>query len=178
MNDDFRYLCLKEEELSDVWSKHQRIIDGFIAKNGYDTSYLYVDQKKVYAIIAKVDQRKKYFQYFHGLDISEFKETALICFWYIKMKPISIRNKDVQESAEFEAINEKLGLYYIISTLKNMLSGKNLSVNAIDNLPKEYLKEIIYSFEFRDISKEALILLVESIAVFLGLNPYQLEENH
>ena len=54
-----------------------------------------------------------------------------------------------------------------------MLGKQNLPNTALDNLPKEYIREILYSFEYRDISKEALILLVESIAVFGGLDIYQ-----
>ena len=52
-----------------------------------------------------------------------------------------------------------------------------MSAEILDSIPHKYLQEAIYSFEYRDISKEALILLVESIAVFLGLNPYDIIED-
>lgn len=52
-----------------------------------------------------------------------------------------------------------------------MLKDKE-SIEKLENIPKQYIRELVYSFKYRDISKEALILLVESIAVFLGLNPY------
>lgn len=175
MNNSFRYTPLTEEEYKTSWKKHTDIIEGFIRNNQYNPKHLYINEKTVLSVIAKVDQRKKYFQYFHGLDMSEFKEVSLICFWYIKLKPICIADETEQtrESAAFEAINEKLALYYLLRTYRSMLRKQNLSEKALDNLPDEYIKEILYSFEYRDISKEALILLVESIAVFLGLNPYQ-----
>ena len=53
-----------------------------------------------------------------------------------------------------------------------MLEEKKLSTQQLDSLPKKYINELVYSFTYRDISKEALILLVESIAIFLGLDPY------
>lgn len=175
IDSNFRYSALDTDTYTALWQKHADIINCFIKNSGYDSKDLYVNEKAVLSVIAKVDQRKKYFQYFHGLDMSEFKEVSLICFWYIKLKPICIsdKNDSNKQSAEFEAINEKLALYYILSTYRNMLEKQKLSTKVLDNLPKEYLKEIIYSFEYRDISKEALILLVESIAVFLGLEPYQ-----
>lgn len=176
MNDNnFRYTPLSEDEYKALWDKHISIIENFIKNNGYDPSDLYVNEKSVLSIIAKVAQRSKYFQYFHGLNMSEFKEVSLICFWYIKLKPICIANdsNSKRQSLEYEAINEKLALYYLLSTYRSMLGKQNLPTTVLDNLPKEYIREILYSFEYRDISKEALILLVESIAVFLGLDPYQ-----
>ena len=63
-------------------------------------------------------------------------------------------------------------LSYLLVSFRCMLEEKNLSTRQLDSLPKKYLNEVIYSFTYRDISKEALILLVESIAIFLGLDPY------
>lgn len=172
-SDTFKYLPLKNEEFQILWQKHIDVIEEFIQKNHYSTKNLYVDEKTIMEIIVKVDQRKKYFQYFHNLDISEFKDVSLICFWYIKLKPICISSEDLRNKGDLEAINEKLALYYLLSTYRRMLKNQKLPTNVLDNLPSEYLKELIYSFRYRDISKEAFILLVESIAVFLGLEPYQ-----
>ena len=174
-NNDFRYIPLSKTEYEYCWEKHKNIIGMFLKNNRFNEDSIYINKSVVLSIIAKVDQRKKYFQYFHGLDMSEFKETSLICFWYIKLKPISIvtENNDLKELSEFEAINEKLALYYILSTYRSLLCKEGKSTEKLDNLPQKYIDEVLYSFEFRDISKEAFVLLVESIAVFLGLDPYK-----
>lgn len=175
MNTDFRYEPLSEDEYEALWNKHKNVIECFIQKNKYSAKNLYLNKNIILEIISKVDQRKKYFQYYHGLDMSEFKEVSLIIFWYIKLKPISISNYDAsaRNKKEFDAINEKLAFFYLIRTYRKLLEKSHKSTKILDNLPDEYIREILYSFEFRDISKEALILLVESIAVFLGLEPYQ-----
>lgn len=175
MSDSFRYKSLEEEDFKCLWNKHKKIIEGFVANNGYDPKVICINENVVMSIIAKVDQRKKYFEYFHGIEMSEFKEMALIQFWYIKLKPISIYSKEesVLNSKVFEDINEKLALYYMLATYRKLLKKASLSTQPLDKLSKAYLKELLYSFTYRDISKEALILLVESIAVFLGLEPYQ-----
>lgn len=175
-NDSFKYVPLKEEELQEIWGKHKRVIESFIVENEYNNEKVYINKKAVMAIIAKVDQRRKYFEFYHGLNMSEYKEVALVCFWYIKLHPICSVSKEVFEEdiAEFNSINEKLAVYYLIITLKSILKSKNKSVEIVDSLPDEYLEELTYSFTYRDLSKEALILLVESIAMFLGLNPYNI----
>lgn len=175
MNSKFEYTPLSGVEFDAAWDKHTRIIQGFLGKNNIDSEKLYVDEKTVLSVISKVDQRKKYFEYFHRLKMSEYKEAALICFWYMKLKPICVNSKiqNIRECGAFEAINEKLAVYYIIKTLKSMLKLNNKGVGLIDSLSPKYLQELIYSFAYRDISKEALILLIESMAVFLGLDPYE-----
>ena len=172
MEENFRYCPLSSVEYQELWQKHKKIITSFISANNYSIKGLHINKKAVLSIIAKVHQRKKYFEYFHGLDMSEFKEVSLICFWYIKLKPICVL---IEDTEEFDSINERLALYYLLRTYRHMLMKEKLSTRRLDTLPESYLKEVIYSFKYRDISKEALTLLVESIAIFLGLNPY-LEE--
>ncbi|MBD5452858.1 MAG: hypothetical protein HDR30_00830 [Lachnospiraceae bacterium] len=174
MNDNFKYQPLKEDELNILWDKHKRVIESFIQNNHYDNNNIYINEKAVMAIIAKVDQRRKYFEFFHGLNMSECKEVALICFWYIKLQPICAVEKSVLEHdiKWMDSINEKLAVYYIIVSLQAMLESRGLSIQKLEELPTKYIKELVYSFTYRDISKEALILLVESIALFLGLDPY------
>lgn len=174
-NDIFHYEPLKDDELQKTWKKHKRIIESFIKENDFESESIYINEKVVMAIIAKVDQRRKYFKYFHRLDMSEYKEAALICFWYIKLHPICSVSKGIlnDNMTEFNSINEKLAVYYLLVTLKAMLKKQNMSTDKVDSLPDVYVKELIYSFTYRDLSKEALILLIESMAILLGLNPYK-----
>lgn len=175
-NDLFQYPPLTEEELKEAWEKHSRLIESFIASNKYDLKNIVVDKSAVLSIITKVDQRKKYFNYFHHLNMSEYKEAALNSFWYIRCHPLVICNPELVKNhpQEYDLINEKIALYIILKTLRTMLETKHLSTKQLDSIPSKYICEIIYTFTYRDISKEALIILVESMAVFLGLNPYAL----
>lgn len=175
---DNRYQPLSKQDFDFIWDKHRMFIENFISSNGYDANNIYVNEDIIMAIIAKVDQRRKYFNYFHKLEMSEYKETALNSFWYIKLHPLSIGPREFNKhpSSEYESINEKLALYFILKTLKVMLIAKKLPTEKLDNIPTEYLDELVYTLTYRDISKESLIILVESMAVFLGLNPYASNE--
>lgn len=174
-DDKYNYIPLDEEEFSAIWSKHKRLIEGFLFENKYDAKKIYVNPKVLTSIIIKVDQRRQYFKYFHKLDMSEYKETALNSFWYIKLHPLNILPHESNKNPpiEYDSINEKLALYIILTTLRAALTEKNLPQERLDKLPVAYLSELIYSFTYRDFSKEALITLVESMATFLGLSPYQ-----
>lgn len=173
-NKSFRYASLSQNELQKRWNQHKNIIEGFINDNSYETNYLYVNEDAVVSVITKVDQRKEYFKFFHGLNMSEYKEAALIAFWYIKLQPIKLRSEQFTHKGlkEYDAINEKLAVYCILRTLRIMLYKSNKPTDELDSLSKKYIKELIYTFTYRDISKEALILLMETMAVFLGLDPY------
>ena len=57
-----------------------------------------------------------------------------------------------------------------------MLKKKKLPTERLDELPLKYIDELVYSLTYRDVSKESLIMLVESMAVFLGLDPYAKEK--
>ena len=174
MSEEIKYVSLTKEELQIEWGKHKRIIEGFLRQNQYDTKKIYIDEEIVLTVISKVDQRREYFHFFHQLEMSEIKEAALICFWYIKLQPICLKSD--QSSREYDSINEKLAVYYMLTTFRALLKENRLPESKLDNLPKKYLNELIYTFTYRDISKEALIILLESIAIFLGLDPYAPDE--
>lgn len=173
-SDEFRYEPLSEEELQGTWMKHKCIIEAFITNNKYNIKDIYVDEDTVMSIIVKVHQRRKYFEYYHGLNMSECKEVALICFWYVKLRPICAVTKEVAEQGQrwLNTINEKLAIYYMIVTLRGMLEKEKISTQQLDDISESYLQELTYSLRYRDLSKEGLILLIETIAVFLGLDPY------
>lgn len=170
----FRYVALSESTLQKRWDKHKNIIEDFLSENKYDHSKLFVNEKVVLSVITKVDQRQKYFKFFHGLEMSEYKEAALNAFWYLKLRPIMFRSEEFSEHLpeEYDSINEKLAVYYLLRMLRLMLIKHRKSEEELDSLPKKYLRELVYTFTYRDISKEALIMLVETMAVFLGLDPY------
>lgn len=154
----------------------RNIAASFIESNGYGKEDIDVAETKVFQIITKVDQRKKYFAYFHHLDISDFKELALYCFWIIKTQPLFCTKTKLceKEKIDFESLNEKFALYYLIKKLRSLANGNADTLTKInDFFSKQYIYELIYSFTYRDISKEAMILLVETMAIAIGYSPYR-----
>ena len=176
--DVLAYHPMDESGLRTAQDKQTRFIKGFIASNKYDGDKIYVNENALLAVIVKVDQRRRYFHFFHKLDMSEYKEAALYSFWYIKLHPLNIGPRDFLRDppSMYDSINEKLALYVIFKTLRTMLKKKKLPTERLDELPLKYIDELVYSLTYRDVSKESLIMLVESMAVFLGLDPYAKEK--
>lgn len=148
----------------------------FVAQNGYDFASLSISETAVYQMITKVDQRKQYFNYFHHLNISDLKEIALYAFWIVKLMPLQFKEGDApnhDQMLAFESINPKFAAFLIIKELKALAKDQEQR-NRIDAFfSHSYVYELIYSLTYRDISKEALILLVETMALAVGFKPYQ-----
>ena len=148
--------------------------NNFLFANDYGSDLTFsVNNTDLSLIIRKVDQRKHYFREFHAIEMSELKEISLYCFWVIKFRPYHINNCD--ESVN-DSINEKFCAWFIIHTIRTLIqsdkSGSS-SESALDYISDEYIYQLVYSFRLRDISKEALILLTETIALMCGLKPFQ-----
>ncbi|MDE6961794.1 MAG: hypothetical protein K2P27_13210 [Lachnospiraceae bacterium] len=113
-----------------------------------------INLKALRDIIVRVHKRKHYFKVFHdGMITSEYKETALYCYWILKLRPLWI-DPDLEGS---ERINEKFALHLYISLLKQY----NKDFSEKDGINKLHIKELLYSFRFRDITKESMILMLE-----------------
>lgn len=105
-------------------------------------------------IIVRVHKRKYYFQAFHNEMItSEYKETALYCYWFLKLRPLWV-DPSIDSS---ERINEKFALHLYVSLLKKY----NEDFSEEDGINKLHIRELLYSFRFRDITKESMILMLE-----------------
>ena len=105
-------------------------------------------------IIIRVHKRKHYFKIFHNEMItSEYKETALYCYWVLKLRPLWIE----PNYKSSERINEKFALHLYVSLLKKY----NEDFSEGDGINKRHIRELLYSFRFRDITKESMILMLE-----------------
>lgn len=172
---------LHYEELSrQEWEKEiqyiLKIIEAFVQTNNIDKSNVSVNENVLFQIISKVHQRKQYFVFFHKLDMSDFKELALNCFWIIKLKPLSLRQESLtmEDRLELNSINEKFAVFYLMKKFRALAHDCEMSQERVDNFfDEKYIYELFYSFIYRDISKEAMILLVETIAKALGFEPYK-----
>ena len=163
------YPGIDENKASDEVNRLNGLFDKFLISNGINNLTFLVRTIDLLIIITKVDQRKHYFKVFHNIDMSELKEVSLICYWLIRFKPYYEKS---DSSSINDSLNEKFCVYLIIHAIRCILQSKSLDESPIDKLSKEYIYELTYTFKFRDISKEAMITIVETIAIMSGINPY------
>lgn len=166
--------CIKEKDFvynlpSDAWIiEYKRHIEDFInvCKDRVDDlKDLDIDINYIMLcnIFIRIDERKDYFLYFHSKNVEMHmsceKEVALIAFWIVKYKPFRIR--DIQQEQKFYenfrcTINEMIAaLLLVFYVCKKVPSLENyFDVKKIQTL--------VYDLTNRDISKEAMIMYVES----------------
>lgn len=111
-----------------------------------------------FKIINLVERRRVYFHVFHGINMSEWNEISLYCFWIIKLQPFyelpptgNIPGKQANE------VNARIATRLLLHAANKIRkkNGKERTNAFVDNL--------IHAFRYRDISKEAIMAIFEAL---------------
>lgn len=150
-----KYQWMTEQEYMEEVRDLDKLLHDFCEGSDlYPYGAVRVNINAVKDIIVRVHKRKHYFKVFHKeMVISEYKETALYCYWILKLRPLWI--EPLNESSE--RINEKFALHLYVSLLKKY----NEDFSEEDGINRLHIRELLYSFRFRDITKESMILMLE-----------------
>jgi len=115
----------------------------------------------LYEIFTRIEKRRVYFHIYHkGMEMGEINEGALLCFWILKLMPFQMKGMATS------LLNTKIAyivfvnlLHYIVNkSNKNAGAGAKLHIN----IKKKLMDDLLYAFQYRDLSKEAIMALVES----------------
>lgn len=139
------------------------------------SSDLLIQRSLLPRIILRVDKREGYFVVFHEQTrINEIKQAALTAYWILKFRPFAVHSSDSNKWHEFRRINEGFALFYLLSSMKRyaVLQG-----NTVAPLSERLVQEILYAFTYWDLSKEAIILIAETIGeAFFGIEAQGIED--
>jgi hypothetical protein len=108
------------------------------------------------------------------MTVNECKVAALYAYWILKLKPFAIIDDRFKNRPASCTINESFAIYVIGAAL--YLTNR---VKMTETTKGAYYNLLEYSFRFRNISIDAFVVLVESIATEtcerdypnLGYNP-------
>ncbi len=150
-----KYKWMTEQEFLDEVHNLDKLLHDFCEGSDlYPYESVKTNINTLRDIIVRVHKRKHYFKVFHNEMItSEYKETALYCYWFLKLRPLWIEPANKSS----DRINEKFALHLYISLLKKYNEGFSES----DGINRLHIRELLYSFRFRDITKESMILMLE-----------------
>jgi hypothetical protein len=111
-------------------------------------------QETLYEIFTRVEQRRVYFHiYYAGKELGERNECALICFWILKLMPF-----------QHDMIpNSTLNIRIAYTFFMNMLYYEAAKTKKKVNVKSDLLHNTLYAFKYRDLSKEAIMALAESL---------------
>jgi hypothetical protein len=145
---------LSLRQLTVLCAKFRYYLKDFEANN--DLLGIHSDSAVLIEICDRVEKRRVYFHVFYNkCKMGELNEGSLMCFWILKLMPFS--HKDIPANE----LNAKIALYLLNNVLIYYAKKYNRKVNISTSL----YKNIYYSFRFRDISKESIMALVESMII-------------
>ena len=108
----------------------------------------------MYEIIERIEKRRIYFHVFYnGCNMGELNEGALMCFWIIKLTPFSFNG--ISNSV----LNAKIALCLFMNVIHYHTQKENKKLEISETM----INDIYYAFRFRDLSKESIMILAESL---------------
>jgi len=168
LSDESKYKQAEKEELDTLYKRFLETakVSSLFKNDSWKIHEISVCEDAVTKIIEQIRRRKLYFHIYHDInDLNELKETALYCFWILKLQPFYWRKK-CEENPNYE-LNAKIALHFFTQGLtlyadeKTKKDNKNIVLRA--NFTNSIIDNLYYSFRFRDWSKEALMDLAESL---------------
>jgi len=135
---------------------------------GYDLKEIMVSKNNIIELIELIEKRRIYFRVFYNCDMNELNEAALFCFWILKLQPFRYDNKDDKDDIERNTINIKIALCiflhminFYVGECNNKITkdNKETKKKKIVNITDDIVSNLLYSFRYRDLSKEALMSL-------------------
>lgn len=169
-NIGFVYTEPPQEYINNELKKYQEILVQFCQIAGLDVNRVEVNVQALKDVIIRVDMRQLYFQIYHAnMEANEYKcIVGLAGFWLLKLRPfwIHIQEGDSPEMMQMATwINEKFVLHMVCSLLEKF--NPEFFEYGLD-MCEAYCSELIYSFRYRDLSKESMFLLFDPF-YFMGL---------
>ncbi len=162
--EDFRYELPADKELSAQKKQFEDRIYNVINKLNLTEYQVELNYSILGSILLRVDERKDYYKYFHSTDsqimrISRGKEVALVAYWIVKYKPLRIIGIDNEERF-FQ--NYKCSFNEVFAAMLIIAFVIEISKEHRNFFTVSKIRTLIYDLFNRDISKEAMIMYVES----------------
>ena len=162
------YQDLSETGVNEEYNNILTLWNEFIRQN--DSSLIenkdyFIHWKNLFEVIRRVDKRKVYYEVFHKLKtINECKYVAILAYWINTLKPFMVVNED---SKIYNAPNELFSVFLILSTIKAL--HNEIKQTSFCYPSSDRIADIVYNFKFCDLSREATIAFVETLADNYGV---------
>ncbi|GHV70266.1 hypothetical protein AGMMS49928_17380 [Spirochaetia bacterium] len=143
---------LDNSAITGLLGKFNQYLAGFSSSTGI--AGIATFENTLLEIFERIEKRRVYFHIFYdGCKMGELNEGALMCFWIVKLCPF------VCSGIPSDVLNAKIALFLFNSVLSFIAKKSNKKVL----ITSQIIKDLYYSFRFRDISKESIMLLAESL---------------
>lgn len=150
-----QFTQLDEATMQKLMAEIPRYLHNIAAVLGVNsTSEIFVCQETLYEILTRVEKRRVYFHIYHnGMEMGELNEGALLCFWMLKLSPF--KHSRIPNAL----LNTKIAFTFFVNLLCYVAAKTHKKVN----IEKLVRGNLLYTFQYRDLSKEAVMALAESL---------------
>jgi len=122
---------------------------------GIDKNDVIVNMDNILEIIDRVEKRRVYFKVFYDKEMSEKNEASLYCFWILKLAPFTnTKNK-----------NHRINIAFATHLFLRMITYLSVKSQHRITISKDYMQSLLYAFAFRDLSKESIMALAETLLI-------------
>ncbi|GBU20433.1 hypothetical protein R80B4_00311 [Fibrobacteres bacterium R8-0-B4] len=135
-----------------------RVLEDYTEKHGMATHNIICNKDSLFELVDRVDKRKVYFRVFYEKvkeGMSERNEAALYCFWILKLAPF------FDATNPNSPINIDFAAYFLLKSIQYDCLKRGVR----RTLPDKYIDDLKYAFRFRDISKESIMAIADTMAV-------------
>jgi hypothetical protein len=124
--------------------------------DGSDWANVKYSKERLRFVIDMVEKRRLYFHVFHvGMEMGELNEACLHCFWILKLYPFfDVAYPDMD-------MNWFFALEIFTNAITYTANKRDPKEKA--NFGPDIMKHLQHAFRFRDLSKEAMMALAESL---------------
>lgn len=125
----------------------------FAPSIGIDWNNIRFSHSMLLEVIDMIERRRVYFWIYHKTDMGELNEACLMCFWFMKFNLFY----DVENPNRKVNLAISIDLFLRAIRYTAVKRGKNPHI-TLDNY-----KHLLHAFTYRDLSKESLMAIAESL---------------
>lgn len=157
----YLYKPPKSKELEKRFKNLITLFKNYQEENDIEGLEVQSNFKLINEINIRVDKRKDYYSIFHkGVRLSEVRKAALIAFWILKFKPFLVASEDGRDYNL--NLNCGFAAYIILGAASEWIEIEHHGKKKL-KLSDEYLNKFQYALKYWDLSKEAMMLIAETL---------------
>jgi hypothetical protein len=118
-----------------------------------DFDNIHYSKARVIDIVDMIERRRVYFHVYHNIDMGELNEACLICFWILKLAPFYSKTEP----------NKNVNLVFALALFTRAVTYTAKKRKVVPNLTERVIKHLAHDFTVRDISKESIMAIAESL---------------
>jgi hypothetical protein len=152
------------EYLNKEYEYFQIILKVFLTRLEVSDAHIRTDRDLIYEINLRVHQRINYYLFFHNKHLLQSRQVAIKSYWILRYRPIQLIPRTSWKK-KYD-INVYFAFFIMFAQAIGELvidCPKETQTAVVNNILRKYEDDYIRAFSEYDISKEAMMIISESL---------------